>query len=147
MKVVFILLLFIGINTRSRTLHEIDRLSSTDVIIDKDRQLNKLIYEGNSLVAAAYYHDEFILITSMGTQRNKQDILDQIALPTLKMQINETLNPKVRISGETAVLIGTLHQKYTLNNREYDYKMIVTDTWVKKDKEWLLFSGQANLIK
>jgi ketosteroid isomerase-like protein len=146
MKSLFIILFFIGTNIRSNTTHQVENLNSVDVIIDIDRKLNKLIYEGNSLAAAAYYHDDFLLVTSNGVQRNKQEILSQISLSTLKMQINETLDPKVRIAGGTAVLTGILHQKYTLNGKQYDYMMFVTDTWVKMGNEWLLFSGQATLV-
>jgi hypothetical protein len=115
-------------------------------VIKADGELNRYFLEGNAEKAADYYLDDFVLITSTGKLKKKTDVLTEVADPELVMQINEMQNPLVRVHGKTAVLTGTLHQKYTWKGKEYDVYVLVTDTWVLTEQGWKILSGQALLV-
>ena len=116
-------------------------------VMAMDRQLNQLILSHNAKAAASFYATDFILTTSSGKFKSKQDMLTEIASPDVMMEINETIGVKVRVLENTAVLTGTLHQKGIYKGNTFDARLLVTDTWVKTGDEWTLLAGHATLIK
>jgi ketosteroid isomerase-like protein len=129
--------------TMVTVLHSVD---STKEIIEVDAQLNLLIIKNDAAKAADFYTEDFILVTSGGKIITKKDIVDQIASPELKLEINETSEVKVRVHGTTAVLTGVLRQKGSFRGKSFDAKLYVTDTWIKTKKGWKILSGQAGNI-
>jgi ketosteroid isomerase-like protein len=116
-------------------------------VIEIDKQLNRFIAERKIDAAAELYSDDFVLTTSSGTTKRKKDIVEEIGLPELLFEINETRNVQVRLVGNTAVLTGILHQKGTYKEKSFDNELLVTDTWVLVDGRWKLLAGHATLIK
>lgn len=111
-----------------------------------DARLNKLIMQNLAVEAATLYTDDFLLITSGGKMVTKKEIVDQIASPELKLEVNETTEVRVRVHGTTAVLTGILLQKGSWKGKPFDVKLLVTDTWIKTDSGWQLLSGQAGSL-
>lgn len=122
-------------------------VSDKQAVIDADAQLNQLIVQHKSTEAASYYAEEFMLITSSGKVKRKQDMLTEIALSDLQLEINETNDVTVRLLDNTAVLTGVLHQKGRYKSDSFDVRLTVTDTWVKTQNGWKLLSGHATVIK
>lgn len=118
--------------------------NSEDEVIQMDKRLNKLIKENNSTEASGYYTDDFLLVTSGGGAKSKKDVITEISSPELKMNTNETLKVKVRVHENTAVLTGVLIQKGSYKGKEFDVKLLVTDTWIKTTSGWKLLSGHAS---
>jgi ketosteroid isomerase-like protein len=108
-----------------------------------DARLNELIMQNLSVEAAALYMDDFLLVTSKGKLVTKQEIVEQIASPELKFEVNETTEVRVRVHGTTAVLTGILLQQGSWKGKPFEVKLRVTDTWIKTDSGWRLLSGQA----
>ncbi len=121
--------------------------STEEKVIEMDRQLNQLISSHNTKAAASFYADDFILTTSSGKTKSKQDMLAEISSTEVTMEINETSGVKVRVIGNTAVLTGTLHQKGVYKGNAFDVRLLVTDTWVKVKTGWKLLAGHATVIK
>jgi hypothetical protein len=116
-------------------------------VIDADTQLNQFIITHNVSAAAGIYLDDFVLTTSSGSSKSKQDMLGEIGLKDLIFEVNKTTDVTIRLYTNTAVLIGTLHQKGTYKNTPFDNKMLVTDTWLYIDGRWKLLAGHATVIK
>jgi len=115
------------------------------VIKRADMELNRLTLNKNSERAAEYYANDFILTTSSGKTRYKQDIVTEIASQEISMIVNETTNVEIRIVGATAVLTGTLHQKGSYRGKFFDHWFVITDTWVETPSGWRILSGHASL--
>lgn len=102
------------------------------------------IMTGDMNSAASYYLDDFLLTTTAGIPKNKTNMLDDIGSPHLKLSVNETLAPTVRVHGDAAVLTGELHQKGTYQGRLLDARLLVSDTWIRTPEGWRLLSGHAS---
>jgi hypothetical protein len=112
-----------------------------------DQQLNQFIVDHNVKAAADIYADDFVLTTSSGKVKKKQDMLNEIGLPDLQFEINETTDVKIRMIENTAVLTGTLQQKGVYKEKPFDNKLLVTDTWVNVKGQWKLLAGHATILK
>jgi hypothetical protein len=115
-------------------------------VIARDKELNQLISLHRVKDAALIYADDFVLTTSSGKSKSKQDMLADINSPDLTLEVNETTEVKVRVIYNTAVLTGILQQKGTFKGNAFDVKLYVTDTWVKVNSNWILLAGHATVI-
>lgn len=113
---------------------------------DADARLNRLILQNQAFEAAPVYMDDFLLVTSGGKLVTKKEIVEQIASPELKLEVNEMTEVRVRVHGTTAVLTGILQQKGSYKGKQFDVKLRVTDTWIKTESGWRLLSGHAGSL-
>ncbi len=59
---------------------------------------------------------------------------------------NHTSQFDVRIVDKTAILTGILHQKGNYMGKGFDVQLLVTDTWVLTNNEWILLAGHATTL-
>jgi ketosteroid isomerase-like protein len=111
-----------------------------------DERLNALIAKNNATEAGKVYAEDFVLTTSSGKRKMKQDILQEISSPELVMEINQTEEVEIRVVGTTAVLTGVLHQKGSYKGQQFDSWLRVTDTWVRTNEGWKILAGHAGLF-
>jgi hypothetical protein len=112
----------------------------------RDKELNELIFTHNADAANEYYDSKFILTTSTGIEKSKDDILREISMAGLTFELNETTDVVVRVRASTAVLTGVLHQKGKLHGKSFDVRLRVTDTWHLTDGKWIILAGHASRL-
>src|SRR5689334_19649292 len=101
------------------------RLTDNDAVAIRDRELNALIVGHDAASARAYYDDAFVLTTSSGRMKSKQDLLAEIAAPGLVLEVNETSGVVVRLRDDTAVLTGILRQRGSYAGKAFDVRLRV----------------------
>jgi ketosteroid isomerase-like protein len=73
-----------------------------------------------------------------------EDIADALS-NTDTITSDELSDMKVRVFGNTAIVIGRLHLVGKDKDGSFDRNMIFTDTFVKRDGRWQVVSTQATL--
>ena len=111
-----------------------------------ERELNSAIAERNAPRVADLLADDWILVSGAGKVKTKSDILAEIALPELEYQEIDTRDVMVRVWGDTAVITGTLHQRYRLRGKQTDVTLRYTDTWARTGESWRQVSGHASRL-
>ena len=111
-----------------------------------ERELNRAIAQRDARRVDEMLSDDWVLITGTGRMKSKQDVLAEIALPDLEFQHNDTRDVMVRVWGDTAVLTGTLHQRYPLRGQQQDVTLRYTDTWTRAGDSWRQVSGHASRL-
>jgi ketosteroid isomerase-like protein len=119
--------------------------SEEDEVKRADAMLNQFILKNQAREAATFYAHEFVLTTSSGSFKNKEDMIRDIASPELVLEKNATEDVDVKVQGATAVLIGVLHQKGSYKGKAFDAWLLVTDTWIRTVKGWQLLAGHASI--
>jgi ketosteroid isomerase-like protein len=115
-------------------------------VVAADTQLNRYIVQHDVRAAGAMYAEHFVLTTSSGKLKTREDMLREIASPQLTLEINETSCVEVRTTNDTAILTGRLHQKGRYQGRPFDVSLLVTDTWIRVDGDWRLLAGHASVV-
>ncbi|MFN8341895.1 MAG: nuclear transport factor 2 family protein [Cyclobacteriaceae bacterium] len=115
-------------------------------LIMRSNELDSLITRHDVAAAGRIYADEFVLTGSTGKHKSKADMLKDIANDKIVWEINHTSDIGVRLIGETGVLTGVLHQKGRIQDKDFDVRLAVTDTWVLKDGVWILLAGHATIL-
>jgi ketosteroid isomerase-like protein len=111
-----------------------------------ERELNRAIAQRDAKRVDEMLSDDWVLITGSGRMKTKQDVLAEISLPDLEYQDNDTRDVMVRVWGDTAVLTGTLHQRYRLRGQQQDVTLRYTDTWTRSGDSWRQVSGHASRL-
>lgn len=115
-------------------------------VMEADRKLNQYIISHDVAKAESMYDSHFVLTTSSGKKKSKQDLLSEIGSADVALEVNETTEVTVRIVGETAVLTGILHQKGSYKGQPFDVLLRVTDTWIKTSSGWVILAGHATVV-
>jgi ketosteroid isomerase-like protein len=111
-----------------------------------ERELNQAIAQRDAQRVNDLLSDDWLLVTGSGRVKTKRDVLAEIARPDVEFQDNETRDVMVRIWGDTAVLTGTLHQRYKQDGKQQDVTLRYTDTWTRTGDSWRQVSGHASRL-
>jgi ketosteroid isomerase-like protein len=111
-----------------------------------ERELNQAIAQRDAARVNDLLSDDWLLVTGSGRVKTKREVLAEITRPDIEFQDNETRDVMVRIWGDTAVLTGTLHQRYKQNGKQQDVTLRYTDTWTRSGDSWRQVSGHASRL-
>lgn len=105
-------------------------------VVGLDRTLNQLYQKKDAETAGAFLLDPFVLTFATAPGLDRAAFLDRVKNPEVIMTVNETKDPQVHAFGDTAVLLGELHQKGTARGTPFDIRLKVTATWVRVGDTW-----------
>ena len=91
--------------------------------------------------------DNFSFVDIDGSLQNKTEFLAGIKHPLESIETigNESL--KTRVYRDTVIVIGTYHERGTLNGKGYYHHGRFTDTWIKDGTSWMCVASQSTLIQ
>ena len=112
-----------------------------------ERDLNRAIAQRDTKRVDEILTDDWVLVTGTGRMKSKQDVLNEIVLPDLEYLDNDTRDVMVRVWGDTAVITGTLHQRYRLRGQQQEVTLRYTDTWTRSGDSWRQVSGHASRLR
>jgi ketosteroid isomerase-like protein len=99
----------------------------------KHRQIDIL----SSLLA-----DDFIITVEDGNTYSKAGYISHSADTATHVQVAEFSDMKVRVHGNTAIVIGAYHERGETNGKPYDYHDRFTDVWMKSGGKWQVVASQ-----
>jgi ketosteroid isomerase-like protein len=99
----------------------------------KHRQIDIL----SSLLA-----DDFIITVEDGNTYSKAGYISHSADTATHVQVAEFSEMKVRVHGNTAIVIGAYHERGESNGKPYDYHDRFTDVWMKSGGKWQVVASQ-----
>jgi len=89
---------------------------------------------------------EFVLTDYDGSIMNKAQLLASIRDTSNQLTTEVSEAMKLFRHGDTVVLIGATHEKGTLKGKPYQHNGRFTDTWIKRDAQWLCVASHLALI-
>jgi len=111
-----------------------------------ERELNRAIATRDARLVTDLLADDWILVSGAGKVKTKADILAEMAEPDLEFQEIDTRDVMVRVWGDTAVITGTLHQRYRLRGKQSEVTLRYSDTWARSGETWRQVSGHATRL-
>ena len=89
---------------------------------------------------------DFVLTDYDGTVYSKGQFLATIRDKSIQVTTEVSEDMKLHRHGDTVVVIGATHEKGTENGKTFSHHGRFTDTWIKKDGQWLCIASQLSLI-
>jgi ketosteroid isomerase-like protein len=117
--------------------------AAVDEILALERTRNEAILHGDSATLAAMTADHYTFITLRGELRTKEEIVKGFSTGTFKYESREISDLKVRIYGDTAVVVGRASQKGEENKKDYSGAYRFTRVYVRQNGHWITVALQA----
>ncbi len=89
---------------------------------------------------------DFVLTDYDGTVFNKRQFLATIRDKSTQLTVEVSENMKLYRHGDTVIVIGSTREKGTEKGKSFSHVGRFTDTWIKKDSQWLCIASQLSLI-
>ena len=90
---------------------------------------------------ATLLDDDFVITFEDGTTYGKTGYLSYSASSSTHIASAEIAEMKIRMHGDTAIVIGVYHENGVDNRKTYDYRDRFTDVWMKKAGKWRLVAA------
>jgi ketosteroid isomerase-like protein len=90
---------------------------------------------------ASLLDEDFVITYEDGNTYGKTGYISFSATPSVRVDVVEMSDIKVRMHGDTAVLTGAYHERGENKGKAYDYRDRFTDVWMKSDGKWRLVAS------
>jgi ketosteroid isomerase-like protein len=90
---------------------------------------------------ASLLDEDFVITFEDGSTYGKTGYISYSAATTIRVDVAEMSDMKVRMHGNTAVLTGVYHERGVEKGAAYDYRDRFTDVWLKSDGKWRLIAS------
>jgi ketosteroid isomerase-like protein len=89
---------------------------------------------------------DFVLTDYDGSVLNRAQFLASIRDKSNQLTSEVSTDMKLHRHGDTVVVIGSTHEKGTVKGKPYEHHGRFTDTWIKRNSQWLCIASQLSLI-
>jgi len=96
-------------------------------------------------ILSALLADDFVITVEDGSVYSKEGYITHSADPTVRVQVAEESELKVRVHGGTAIVTGAYHEKGQANGKPYEYRDRLTDVWMKTGGRWQVVASHYSV--
>jgi ketosteroid isomerase-like protein len=112
--------------------------SESDVaqLIATDKRMQHAFVVRDVAALGEIFTDDYVIVLANGGERTKSMILADVASPDIRWEINESSGWNVKVHGNMAIVVATLHQKGIDHGKPFDSNVKFSDTYVREDGKW-----------
>jgi ketosteroid isomerase-like protein len=111
-----------------------------------DRAMQKAVVDRDPVAFASFLTDDYVLVVSTSRMASKAEVVAEIDAPDGRMDVNDSTDLRIRVHGDTALVIADLHQVGRNGDTPFDYWVRYTDTWIRTADGWKCVSGHATRL-
>src|SRR5262245_63726142 len=120
----------------ANTLPAAATADETQALIAVDKKMQHAFVTRDVAALDSIFTDDYVLVLWNGRERTKQDILTDVRSPDVHWEVNETSGWKVRVHGDLAIVVATLHQKGVDHGQAFDSNVKFSDTYIRENGKW-----------
>jgi ketosteroid isomerase-like protein len=94
---------------------------------------------------ASLLAEEFVITVEDGNTYSKAGYITHSADPSVRVEVADLSDLRVRVHGYVAVVTGAYHEKGTSNHKPYEYHDRLTDVWVKVGNTWQVIASHYSI--
>jgi ketosteroid isomerase-like protein len=103
-------------------------------------------YKQHSIdILSSLLADDFVITIEDGSIFSKAGYISHTADSTVRVQVAEMSDLKVRMHGDTAIVTGAYHEKGESNGKPYEYHDRLTDVWMKTGGKWQVVASHYSV--
>jgi len=89
--------------------------------------------------------EDFVITVEDGSTYGKAGYISHTADSTVRVDIAEQSDMRVRLHGNTAVVTGAYHEVGGSKGNRYEYRDRLTDVWMKIDGKWQVIASHYSV--
>jgi ketosteroid isomerase-like protein len=114
-------------------------------LIAADQRMQHAFVTRDLAALREIFTDDYVLVVSSGAERSKAMVLAEVASPQVHWDINRSSGWAVRVHGDCAIVVATLHQKGIEQGKPFDSHVKYSDTWIRDHGRWRNVHAHASL--
>ena len=111
-------------------------------VLDAEKRWTDAYKQHSVSALTSLLGEECAITVEDGRVFGKIGYLAHTADSSVKVDVAEESDVKVRLHGNVAVVTGAYHETGSSNGKRYEYRDRFTDVWMKVDGQWLLIAAQ-----
>lgn len=115
-------------------------------IIALENLWNQIQINHDADAMAEMLDSDFIFTDYDGSVMNKAQFLATIRDSSNQLTVEVSEDMKLHVHGETVIVTGATHERGMLKGKAYQHQGRFTDTWIKKNGQWLCVASQLSLV-
>jgi ketosteroid isomerase-like protein len=96
-------------------------------------------------ILASLLAEDFVITVEDGNVYSKAGYITHSADPSVRVDVAELSDLKVRMHGNAAVVTGAYHEKGESGGKRYEYRDRLTDVWMKVGGNWQVISSHYSV--
>ena len=89
--------------------------------------------------------EDFVITIEDGSTFSKAGYITHSADTSVRVEVAELSDLKVRLHGGTAIVTGAYHEKGDSGGKRYEYHDRLTDIWMKIDGKWQVVASHYSV--
>ena len=89
---------------------------------------------------------DYVFTDYDGSVMSKSQFLATIRDTSTQLTVEVSTDMKLHRHGDTVIVVGATHEKGTEKGKPFSHVGRFTDTWIKKDGQWLCIASQLSLL-
>lgn len=118
-----------------------------DAVAQLDRAYQAAVKRNDAEAMKKIMHPDFLLVLGDGRRFGREDLLNDARHRRFvyELQDEEAGSQSVMVWGDTAIVTAKLLMKGTIDGKPFDRILWFSDTYVRTDRGWKYYFGQASL--
>jgi len=96
-------------------------------------------------ILSSLFADDFVITVEDGVQYSKAGYISHTADTSVRVDVAELSDLKVRLHGNVAVVTGAYYEKGESNGKPYEYHDRLTDIWMKIGGRWQVIASHYSV--
>ena len=105
-------------------------------LIATDKRMQRAFVDRDVAALEEIFTDDYVLVLWNGVERTKAEVLREVRDPENRWEVNETSGWQVRVHGDLAIVVATLHQKGMQGDQAFDSNVKFSDTYIRENGKW-----------
>ena len=118
--------------------------SDAEDLIATDKRMQRAFVDRDVAALDQIFTDDYVLVLSDGSERTKLMILSEVASPDSRWEVNESSDWNVKVRGDMAIVVATLHQKGVDHEEAFDSNVKFSDTYIRENGKWRNIHAHAS---
>lgn len=89
--------------------------------------------------------EEFVITVEDGNTYSKAGYITHTADSSVKVEVAEIKDLKIRLHGNVAVVTGAYHERGKSSGKPYEYHDRLTDVWLKVGNQWQVIASHYSV--
>ena len=106
-----------------------------------ENRWNEAYLKGDVTTLNSLLADDFIITVEDGSTFSKPGYIAHSGDSTIRVEISEMSDLRVRMHGNTAIVTGVYHEKGTTKGKPYEFHDRLTDVWLNTAGSWQVIAS------
>jgi ketosteroid isomerase-like protein len=119
--------------------------SDSEKIVQMEKRWTEAYKQRDVGILSSLLAEDFIITVEDGSTYGKMGYISHTANTSVRVEVAEMSELKVRMHGNAAVVTGAYHEKGTSNGTPYEYRDRLTDLWMKSGGTWQVIASHYSV--